>query len=92
MSLDRVSRFWPETLSIVRFVIGLMFVEHGTAKLFAFPHTALGQPEFASFLWFQGVLEIVGGLLFAVGFLTRPNIRKTSAASAIRKLMDCSPF
>jgi putative oxidoreductase len=72
MSLDRVGKFWPETLSVLRFLIGLLFVEHGTAKLFSFPHWTMEQPEVGSLLWFQGVLEMVGGVLFAVGFMTRP--------------------
>ena len=25
-----------------------------------------------SLIWFQGIIELVGGALFAVGFLTRP--------------------
>jgi putative oxidoreductase len=72
MSLDRVSKYWPETLSIVRLVIGLLFLEHGSAKLFGFPHTTMAQPEMGTLLWVQGVIELVGGALFAVGFLTRP--------------------
>jgi len=72
MSLDRVSKYWPETLSIVRLVIGLLFLEHGSAKLFGFPHTTMVQPEMGTLLWVQGVIELVGGALFAVGFLTRP--------------------
>ena len=72
MSLDRVSRYWPEVLSIARIVIGLLFLEHGTAKLFGFPAGAGAQPAMGTLLWFQGVIELVGGALIAVGFLTRP--------------------
>ena len=69
--LDRVSKFAPEMLSIARIVIGLLFLEHGTSKLFDFPHGPV-KPAMGSLIWFQGVIEIVGGVLFAVGFLTRP--------------------
>jgi putative oxidoreductase len=72
MSFDRVSKYWPETLSIARLVIGLLFLEHGSAKLFGFPHTTMAQPEMGTLLWVQGVIELVGGALFAIGFLTRP--------------------
>jgi putative oxidoreductase len=72
MSLERVSKFAPEMLSIARIVIGLLFLEHGTAKLFGFPHMTTAQPEMGTLLWFQGIIEVVGGALFAVGFLTRP--------------------
>src|SRR5580704_1989602 len=71
-SLDRVSKYAPEVLSIARIVIGLLFLEHGTSKLFDFPHGAMAQPAMGSLIWFQGIIEVVGGALFAVGFLTRP--------------------
>jgi putative oxidoreductase len=70
--LDRVSKYTPEVLSIARLVIGLLFLEHGSSKLFDFPHAAMAQPSMGSLIWFQGVIELVGGALFAVGFLTRP--------------------
>jgi putative oxidoreductase len=71
MSLDRVSKYAPEILGIARVVIGLLFLEHGTSKLFDFPHGPV-QPAMGSLIWFQGIIELVGGALFAVGFLTRP--------------------
>jgi putative oxidoreductase len=70
-SLDRVSKYAPEVLSIARIVIGLLFLEHGTSKLLDFPHGPV-QPAMGSLLWVQGILELVGGVLFTVGFLTRP--------------------
>ena len=70
-SLDRVSKYTPELLSIARIVIGLLFLEHGISKLFDFPHGPV-QPAMGSLIWFQGIIELVGGALFAVGFLTRP--------------------
>ena len=72
MLLDRVSKCWPEALSIVRIVVGLLFLEHGTAKLFGFPTLAMAQPVMWSLLWFQGVIEVAGGALFAIGLFTRP--------------------
>lgn len=69
--LDRVSKFAPEMLSIARIVIGLLFLEHGTSKLLDFPHGPV-QPAMGTQIWFQGVIELVGGALFTAGFLTRP--------------------
>jgi putative oxidoreductase len=37
MNFDRVGKYRPETLSIVRIVVGLLFLEHGSAKLLGFP-------------------------------------------------------
>jgi putative oxidoreductase len=72
MSLDRVSKYWPEALSIVRIVVGLLFLEHGTSKLLDFPHGPVTHPAMGSLMWFQGVIELVGGVLLTVGFMTRP--------------------
>jgi putative oxidoreductase len=70
-SLDRVSKYAPEVLSVARLVIGLLFLEHGTSKLFDFPHGAMAQPTMGSLIWFQGIIELVGGVLFILGFQTR---------------------
>jgi putative oxidoreductase len=72
MLLDRVTKYWPEALSIVRIVVGLLFLEHGTSKLFGFPTPAMAMPAMGTLMWFQGVIELVGGALFAIGFFTRP--------------------
>jgi putative oxidoreductase len=60
-------------LSILRIMTGLLFLAHGTAKLLKFPATQYfpdGAPLF-SFTGFTGVLELVGGLLIALGLFTR---------------------
>jgi putative oxidoreductase len=72
MNLDRVGKYWPETLSIVRIVVGLLFLEHGSAKLLGFPPPPNPAPAVMTLLWTQGVIELVGGLLLAIGFFTRP--------------------
>ena len=91
MSLDRVSKYWPEILSIARIVIGLLFLEHGMAKLFGFPHTPMAQPAMGTLLWFQGIIELVGGALFAVGFLTRPVAFILSGNMAVAYFMSHAP-
>jgi putative oxidoreductase len=70
--MDRVRKYLPETLSILRIVIGLMFLEHGTAKLFGFPQSPMAMPAMGTLIWFQGVIEVAGGALFALGLFTRP--------------------
>jgi putative oxidoreductase len=59
-------------LGITRIVVGLLFLEHGTAKLLHFPVV----PMFASgslppMLLASGVVELVGGALVALGFFSR---------------------
>jgi putative oxidoreductase len=72
MNFDRVSRYWPETLSIVRVVVGLLFFEHGSAHLLGFPTPPSPAPAIMTLLWIQGVIELIGGLLLAIGLFTRP--------------------
>ena len=60
-------------LSLLRIVTGLLFVEHGTAKLFGFPHVDMFDGlQVLSLLGVAGILELVGGGLVAVGLYTRP--------------------
>src|SRR6202035_5560959 len=60
-------------LSIVRIIVGLLYMEHGLAKVLGFPL----QPNHAPYALFnlnpglQGLLELVGGLLLALGLFTR---------------------
>jgi putative oxidoreductase len=67
---NTVSHIAPHILSIVRVVIALMFMEHGTSKLFGFPApTAIPDP--LTLVWFAAIIEIVGGALLALGLWTR---------------------
>ncbi len=61
----------PRVLSILRIVVGLLFMEHGLAKLFGFPTGAI-HPAMFHLLWFAGILEAFGGLLLVLGLFTRP--------------------
>jgi putative oxidoreductase len=71
--MDTVLAQWaPRMLSILRIMTGLLFLEHGTAKLLAFPPSANPGPPLASLLGAQGVIELVGGILIVLGLLTRP--------------------
>ena len=74
MDLSSTAERWaPQMLSIVRIVAALIFIEHGTQKFFAFPAaSASGSPALLSLLWWQGVIELVGGILLLLGLFTRP--------------------
>src|SRR5689334_25219580 len=60
-------------LSVLRVMVGVLYMEHGLAKILDFPH----QPNHAPYAPFtlnpglQGLLELVGGLLLALGLFTR---------------------
>ena len=56
-------------LSVLRIVTGLLFLEHGTQKFFAFPGPG---PALTALLTIQGLFELVGGVLILIGLFTRP--------------------
>lgn len=60
-------------LSVLRIVAGLLFLQHGSAKLLHVPNQAMfAHLQLMSLLGVQGVLELVGGGLLAIGLFTRP--------------------
>jgi putative oxidoreductase len=63
--LDQVS---PYVLSILRIITGLLFLQHGLQKYFAFPSAG---PHMRPLLYLQGIIEIAGGVLLAGGLYTR---------------------
>lgn len=69
-------RSWtPHLLGVLRIVTAFLFMQVGTAKLFAFPAAIMpggGTAPVASLAWVAGVLETFGGLLVLVGLFTRP--------------------
>jgi putative oxidoreductase len=69
-------RSWaPRLLSILRIVAAFLFIQLGTAKLFAFPAAVMpggGTAPAGSLVWFAAVLETFGGGLLLLGLFTRP--------------------
>jgi putative oxidoreductase len=64
---------WSERiLSVLRIVAALLFLQHGLAKLFGFPHVAMfDKLQLVSLIGLAGVIELVGGTLLLVGLFTR---------------------
>ncbi len=83
----------PYVLSIVRIMVGLLFFEHGSAKLFDFPH----MPNHVPFSLFPlipgltGPLEFFGGALIAVGLFTRPVAFLLSGEMAVGYFLSHAP-
>jgi len=58
---------------LLRIVSAIVFMLHGTQKLFGFPSaTPLPPSRMLSLLGAAGILEVFGGALMALGLFTRP--------------------
>ena len=82
LQMEMLNRLQPYVLSILRIMIGLLFMQHGLVKLFGFP-SGTGFPTFLSLPWFEGCIEFIGGSLIAVGLFTRVAALFTSGEMAI---------
>jgi putative oxidoreductase len=68
-----INQRWSERmLSVLRVVTALLFLQHGLAKLFAFPHVAaFDNLQYFSLLGLAGLIEIVGSVMLLLGLYTR---------------------
>lgn len=73
MNLDGLAASWaPRLLSVLRVMTGLLFLQHGTAKLFKIPVIPMfANLSLTSLPGIAGILELVGGVLMIVGLFTR---------------------
>jgi putative oxidoreductase len=66
----RVAALAPHILGIMRFITGALFVTHGAQKVFgAFGGIPPGSP--AWIVNIGGWMEVIGGILIAIGLFTR---------------------
>jgi len=68
-----LQRWEPIFLSLLRIVVGLLFLAHGTQKLFHFPPPdhRMGMHGLTPLMTVSAWLELVGGLLLVLGLFTR---------------------
>jgi putative oxidoreductase len=87
-----LARLQPATLSLLRLVAGLCFLEHGTAKLFGFPSLAQYlHGHLSPLVLVEGILEAFGGALVFLGWFTRPVAFLLSGEMAIGYFMAHAP-
>lgn len=68
-----MDQLWTaRTLSVLRIMTALLFMEHGTSKLFGFPPSPMAVHSLMSMIFFSAVLEAAGGFLLVLGLFTRP--------------------
>ncbi len=83
-------RYRPYALSILRIMVGLLFLQHGMAKIFNFPPQG-DMPVFPRPEWFAGRIELVGSTLIALGLFTRPVAFILSGEMAFAYFMSHRP-
>ena len=84
----------PTLLSILRVVGAFLFMQPGTAKLFAFPAAIMpngGTVPIVSLLGLAAILEAFGGLFLLVGLFTRPVAFVLSGEMAVAYFMGHAP-
>ena len=73
--MQSLNKFAPHALAILRIVTALLFIEHGTSKLFGFPAmpgAGSAGGSLPPLILVAALLEVFGGLAILVGFFTRP--------------------
>src|SRR5689334_24047435 len=91
--MDRLSRWAPAVLSILRIVAALLFVEHGSMKLLQFPGPQEGMSDpLPPLMLAAGALELLGGGLLALGLFTRPIAFLLSGEMAIAYWTVHAPY
>ena len=68
--MHRLSKLEPAAYTALRFIAGASFAVHGIQKVFG-ALTTRPMPEVMSQVWIGGVIELVAGLLIAIGLGTR---------------------
>ncbi|MEP7302805.1 MAG: DoxX family protein [Caldimonas sp.] len=73
MSLHINETLVQRALAVLRVVCAFLLLQHGTAKLFGFPHVAsFDTLQLLSLAGIAGILEFAGGVLLLLGLFTRP--------------------
>lgn len=82
----------PKALAVLRIATALVFLAHGTAKFFAFPHVGMFDGlQLFSLMGLAGVLEVAGSLLLIVGLWVRPAAFVLAGFMAVAYFMAHAP-
>ena len=92
--MPNLSSWSPTVLGLLRIVTALVFMLHGTQKMFGIPermHGMTAAPEMLTLMWWAGMLEIAGGALILIGLFTRPVAFLLSGMMAVAYWMAHAP-
>ncbi|UXS40042.1 DoxX family protein [Agrobacterium tumefaciens] len=89
-TFDSLSRYRPQALGALRIMTALLFMAHGTQKLFGFPASQM-DGSLPTMLLVAALLELVGGILVLIGLFTRPVAFILSGQMAVAYFMAHAP-
>jgi putative oxidoreductase len=73
--MDFLNKYSRQIQGVTRIVIGLLFLEHGTNKIFQFPMAGNASAHAWNLLAFptgpSGLIELVAGILIVLGLFSR---------------------
>ncbi len=75
----------------LRVMTGLLFLQHGTAKILGFPAVDMFKNGVGGLTLVSGILELVGGILIIIGLFTRPVAFILSGFMAVAYFMAHAP-
>ena len=81
----------PRLLSVLRIVAALLFMQHGSQKLFGFPPSPQLSGPLPPLLLTAGVMEFFGGVLLLLGLFTRPVAFLLSGEMAVAYFRSHAP-
>ena len=84
-----LTKYGPQILGVLRIVAGLLFLEHGLAKLVGFP-APMGA-HLPPLIMAAGVIELVGGTLITLGLFSRFAAFVTSGEMAFAYFLQHFP-
>ena len=88
---DSLGRYQLQALGLLRIVTALLFIEHGTQKLFDFPASGHAGGALGGLFLVAALLESIGGLMVLIGLFTRPVAFILSGEMAIAYFMAHFP-
>ena len=90
MDFTWLQRWQPQLLAVLRIVTALLFLEHGTMKLFHFPAAQMPGP-LPTLILIAAFIELVAGVLIALGLFTRLAAFIASGEMAVAYFMGHFP-
>jgi putative oxidoreductase len=81
--MDFLKPYTSQLLSVLRFMSGLLVLQHGMTKYFNFPVGPMNNASIQSMSGAAGLFELVCGALLVIGLLTRPAAFLLSGMTAV---------